>query len=98
MAWSVSKSNIKISLIFLPVLFVFVCEQAFSASYTYDNANRLIGIDYGNGITVDYTYDANGNTVSKSVNDTTPPAGSIAINDGAGSTNSPPSHSHPFGI
>ncbi len=32
--------------------------QAFSATYTYDNSNRLISVDYGNGTVLNYTYDA----------------------------------------
>jgi YD repeat-containing protein len=41
--------------------------QAFSATYTYDNANRLLSIDHGNGTVINYTYDAAGNRTSMTV-------------------------------
>jgi len=64
------------------------CPQAFSATYTYDNANRLISIDHGNGTVINYTYDANGNLISIAViaSDLTPPTGSIIINGGGAAT------------
>jgi YD repeat-containing protein len=40
---------------------------AFSATYTYDNANRLLSIDHGNGTVINYTYNAAGNRVSMTV-------------------------------
>lgn len=77
------KSKIILFLLFL--ITIASGGPAFSATYTYDNANRLLSIDHGNGTVVNYTYDANGNMVSMSVNDTLPPAGSISINNGAAS-------------
>ncbi|MBI5643289.1 MAG: hypothetical protein HY954_07415 [Deltaproteobacteria bacterium] len=53
-----SKKYISL-LVFL--ISLFVCAPAFSATYTHDNANRLTGVDYGDGTTLTYTYDANGN-------------------------------------
>jgi len=77
------------SKIILLLMFLFTIAfggPAFSATYTYDNANRLLKIDHGNGTEINYTYDANGNMVSMSVDDTLPPNGSISINNGAAST------------
>jgi len=66
----------------------FACPQAFSATYVYDNANRLISIDHGDGTIINYTYDANGNLTSTTViaSDLTPPTGSIIINGGGTAT------------
>jgi uncharacterized protein (TIGR03437 family) len=33
--------------------------------YTYDNANRLVRVDYGGGSAISYAYDKNGNLVSR---------------------------------
>src|SRR3990170_3211760 len=82
----VMKSKLVFLLIFL--ITIAFSGPAFSATYTYDEANRLTRIDHGNGTVVDYTYDANGNMVSMSVNDTLPPSGSISINNGAETTTS----------
>jgi YD repeat-containing protein len=60
--------------------------QAFSATYTYDNLNRLINVDYGNGTVANYTYDAAGNMTSMVA--ITPLSGAVAINGGATSTTS----------
>ena len=40
-----------------------LCTQAHAVDviYTYDSLNRIIAIDYGNGVIDSYTYDANGN-------------------------------------
>jgi len=35
-----------------------------AATYTYDSLSRLISVDYGNGTTIDYTYDAAGNRLA----------------------------------
>jgi len=39
-----------------------------SITYNYDNLNRIISADYGNGTVVNYTFDANGNRLTESVN------------------------------
>ncbi|MEI7997444.1 MAG: RHS repeat domain-containing protein [Methylococcaceae bacterium] len=36
-------------------------------THSYDNLNRLIKSDYGNGNVIDYTYDAAGNRTSQKV-------------------------------
>ncbi|MBI5454566.1 MAG: hypothetical protein HY956_08070 [Deltaproteobacteria bacterium] len=50
---------------FLVVLILLACAPGFAATYTHDNANRLSSIDYGDGTTITYTYDANGNMTSR---------------------------------
>ncbi len=36
-----------------------------SSSYTYDNLNRLTGVNYGNGISASYSYNANGQLITE---------------------------------
>lgn len=53
---------------------LFAVLQALSqttVSYTYDNLNRVTKVVYGNGATVNYTYDALGNRLTKKVTGTT---------------------------
>ena len=38
-----------------------------TAQYTYDNLNRLIQVQYEDGTTIQYTYDAAGNRLTKEV-------------------------------
>jgi len=40
---------------------------AFAESYTYDTAGRLTGVTYDDGSSITYTYDANGNHLSRTV-------------------------------
>jgi YD repeat-containing protein len=40
---------------------------AYTVSYTYDDLYRLIKVDYGNGETIEYTYDAAGNRLTGKV-------------------------------
>ena len=51
-----------------------------NTSYTYDNNNRLIKVEYDNGITISYTYDALGNRLSKVVTRANEAATITAIN------------------
>src|SRR3972149_7792610 len=48
--------------------------HAATITYTYDNLNRLTKVDYGNGTTTEYTYDAAGNRITLLTIDTTPPS------------------------
>jgi YD repeat-containing protein len=43
------------------------CHPAFAIQYTYDPLSRLTHVDYGNGQTIAYTYDAAGNRLSQVV-------------------------------
>lgn len=51
-------------LILLPIA---LQAWADNVSHTYDDLNRLIRSDYGNGTVIDYSYDAAGNRLSKQV-------------------------------
>jgi uncharacterized protein (TIGR03437 family) len=49
-----------------PLTFFFATTVAFAAAtYSYDAANRLTKVDYGNGQTITYTYDKAGNLLSR---------------------------------
>jgi YD repeat-containing protein len=50
-------------------------SSAGTASYTYDNGNRLIRVDYENGSRIEYAYDESGNRTVKNIIpvDTIPP-------------------------
>lgn len=53
----------KISM-FALVMFGLLSSSAFAATYTYDELNRLVAVDYDNGDRVEYVYDKNGNMLS----------------------------------
>jgi YD repeat-containing protein len=53
----------------LSLLILCVCgaTSASTVTYIYDDAGRLINADYGNERSISYTYDANGNLLSRKV-------------------------------
>ena len=55
-----------------------------SIQYTYDNAGRLTGADYGSSWTIEYTYDNNGNLLKRDVQRPTP--GQYTLTVGASPT------------
>ena len=59
------------------LLCLFVAVPAFAGTiqYTYDNAGRLTGADYGDSKTIAFTYDNNGNLLQR--NTQTPLPGDI---------------------
>jgi YD repeat-containing protein len=50
-----------------------VSSYAASATYTYDELNRLIRVEYADGTIIDYFYDEVGNRTSRQQLETTPP-------------------------
>ena len=63
------RSRLTVALAFLAALLVGLPLRADAAdvSYTYDSLNRLTMADYGNGLVINYTYDAAGNRLSQKV-------------------------------
>jgi YD repeat-containing protein len=58
----------RLTLFILILLMVLTCfGQSQSVTYTYDDAGRLTGVDYGNGTSIAYTYDKAGNLLSRVV-------------------------------
>lgn len=51
--------------------------HAAAVNYTYDNLYRLTKVDYGNGIVIEYTYDAAGNRASHKVSHQVAPVNSF---------------------
>lgn len=72
-----SKEFLKLICITLIFLFSFApCISAFAENvdYIYDDLNRLKRVEYGNGRTIEYTYDEVGNRTQKTVNAVGPAA------------------------
>ena len=69
----------------------FNASYAETTNYVYDGLNRLIRVEYEDGKIIEYTYDAAGNRLetTKQETDTTPPTGTIIINSGDAVTNNP---------
>lgn len=61
-----------IALLFVPI----TASYGQSVSYFYDDANRLIRIEYSDGTRIEYTYDEVGNRLAENIQhlDITPPA------------------------
>ena len=80
-----------ISFILSCFLFSAVTDVLYAANitYTYDNLNRLTKVDYGNGGTITYAYDAAGNRLSlvSTPPDLTPPSTPLITDDGSYTTN-----------
>jgi len=57
----------KISIFIIILLLLLNIRTQAQVIYQYDNHNRLIKADFGNGSVINYTYDANGNMMSKIV-------------------------------
>ncbi len=53
--------------------------HAEQVTHSYDDLNRLIKSDYGNGNIIDYTYDAAGNRLTEQVNVKQSPAGDLVL-------------------
>lgn len=62
------RRHLKLLLVLFGV-FIFPSSLAFAGNiqYTYDNLNRLIKVDYGNGKIIQYAYDQDGNRTEKNV-------------------------------
>jgi len=74
-----------IALVFASV----IISYAETVNYIYDELNRLIRVEYGDGTKIVYTYDNAGNRQYVGSEDTTPPTGTIIINSGDAVTNNP---------
>ena len=71
----------KLMLSLCALLFIGVVASAYAANgsvaYTYDPLGRVTTASYDTGVCIIYTYDANGNRLSETINVTT--AGSIGV-------------------
>lgn len=56
----------------LAICLAVACAYADQVAYQYDDAGRLVLVDYGNGKTIAYSYDAAGNLLSRTVTSGTP--------------------------
>ena len=56
-------------LVVLVFLFLNAYATAKNVNYTYDDAGRLIQVEYPNDISITYTYDAAGNLLERSIVD-----------------------------
>jgi len=55
------------STLLLTMAVVLASSFADTVNYSYDDAGRLIKVDYGNGQSISYTYDKAGNLLSRQV-------------------------------
>lgn len=60
-----------ISLFFTSV----ITSYAETVNYFYDDLSRLIRVEYGSGVTIEYTYDRYGNRTQELIRDTVAPIG-----------------------
>ena len=70
----------KAKVLFSMLLFAAASCVGDTVNYTYDNAGRLVRIDYSSGSAITYTYDPAGNLLSRSVktaSDATPSGSAI---------------------
>jgi len=82
------RHGLLISLIFISLFVMwFGNSHAETINYIYDELNRLIRVEYGDGTVIEYTYDKVGNRQQKTIIDAVPPTGTITINSGAAFTN-----------
>ena len=56
------------------LLLLAAAALAGTVSYTYDDAGRLVKVDYGDGRSISYTYDNGGNLLRREVTAPAPPA------------------------
>ena len=84
------KTKITAILAMVMFLSLFVSVPAFAGTinYTYDNAGRLTGADYGDSKTIAFTYDNNGNLLERDMHTPAPEQYTIAVsaNPAAGGT------------
>jgi YD repeat-containing protein len=73
-------------LILAGILAIPLPAQAEQVTHSYDNLNRLIRSDYGNGNVIDYAYDAAGNRTSQKVTTATVPNQPPIANAGSDQT------------
>lgn len=64
-------------------LSIVLSAYAGRVNYTYDDAHRLVKVEYEGGQTITYSYDKAGNLVSRVVTGT-PPAAAPAVRRGTG--------------
>jgi YD repeat-containing protein len=56
------------------LLLLAAAAVAGTVSYTYDDAGRLVKVDYGDGRSISYTYDNGGNLLRREVTAPAPPS------------------------
>src|SRR4030042_3785214 len=67
------RYGLLISLIFISLFVMwFGNSYAETINYIYDELNRLIRVEYGDGTVIEYTYDKVGNRIEKSLQITDP--------------------------
>ena len=91
---SAKSKNVVINMIITGLSFFLITfwgakVSAATIIYTYDSLNRLTKVDYGNGGTITYAFDAVGNRLSlvSTPTDLTPPSTPLITDDGLYTTN-----------
>jgi YD repeat-containing protein len=71
-------------LVALAFLFTSAYAAADTVNYTYDDAGRLIKVDYSDGKAIEYTYDKAGNLLQRAITAQAPDSGGNADGGGGG--------------
>jgi YD repeat-containing protein len=86
------RHRLVISVVVISLIVVsFNTLYAETTNYFYDELNRLIRVEYGNGTVIEYTYDKAGNRLEKKISysDTTPPTTTASPSGGTYNTAQP---------
>ena len=76
--------KLTLSILILFLALALTCfGQSQKVAYAYDDAGRLIGVDYGNGTSIAYTYDNAGNLLKRLVTSAPPASQDTAKQAGA---------------
>jgi YD repeat-containing protein len=84
---SLSRGLLRAVIMFTLLFALAVFSYAETATYIYDELNRLKRVEYTDGTAIEYSYDKVGNRLGVTIFETEPPQGSITAPASSNSTN-----------